>query len=100
VITNTRFTSDALQYGLCAGLNLLSWDYPLENGLKDRIDRLGLYPVTVSTLMTNREKEFLLSRDVVLCRQLINDSFYLDHLGVSDVRKKKILDEIGSLCTN
>lgn len=100
VITNTRFTSDALQYGLCAGLNLMSWDYPQGNALKDRIDRLGLYPVTVSTLMTNREKEFLLSRDVVLCRQLINDSFYLDHLGVSDVRKKKILDEIGSLCAN
>ena len=100
VITNTRFTTDALQYGLCAGLKLVSWDYPQGNGLKDRIDRLGLYPVTVSTLMTNREKEFLLSRDIVLCRQLINDSFYLDHLGVSDIRKKKILEEIGSLCAN
>lgn len=98
VITNTRFTSDALKYGACAGLHLLSWDFPEGDSLKDRIDRLGLYPVTVSTLLTNREKEFLLSRDVVLCRQLINDAFYLDHLGVSDVRKDKILKEIASLC--
>lgn len=98
VVTNTRFTKDATEYGNCAGLYLLSWDYPVENSLKDIIDRLGLYPITVSTLLTNREKQFLLNRDVVLCRELIKDSFYLDHLGVSDTRKKRILAEIQQLC--
>ena len=98
VVTNTRFTADALTYGKCVGLHLLSWDYPKENGLKDRIDRLGLYPITVSTLLTNREKQFLLSRDIVLCRQLANDVFYLDHLGISENRKSKILSEISMLC--
>lgn len=98
VVTNTRFTKDAIQYGNCCRLYLLSWDHPLNNGLKDRIDRLGLYPVTVSTLLSQREKQFLLSRSVVLCRDLINDKFYLDHLGVSETRKKKILDEISHLC--
>ena len=98
VVTNTRFTEDAMLYGNCVGLYLLSWDYPKNNGLKDRIDRLGLYPITVSTLLTNREKQFLLSRDIVLCRELIGDVFYLDHLGVSDTRKEKILNEIKQLC--
>ncbi|WP_299011292.1 restriction endonuclease [uncultured Tenacibaculum sp.] len=98
VVTNTRFTKDATEYGNCAGLYLLSWDYPVGNSLKDIIDRLGLYPITVSTLLTNREKQFLLNRDVVLCRELIKDSFYLDHLGVSDTRKKRILAEIQQLC--
>ncbi|MBZ9778433.1 restriction endonuclease [Psychroflexus sp. CAK8W] len=100
VVTNTRFTLDAITYGNCVGLYLLSWDYPKENALKDRIDRLGLYPITVSTLLSSREKQFLLSRDIVLCRQLLNDSFYLDHLGISEVRKTKILNEISSLCKN
>jgi Holliday junction resolvase-like predicted endonuclease len=98
VVTNTRFTEDALKYGNCCGLYLVSWDYPKNDGLKDRIDRLGLYPITVSTLLTNREKQFLLSRDIVLCRELIHDKFYLDHLGVSDIRKEKILNEISLLC--
>jgi hypothetical protein len=100
VVTNTRFTSDAVEYGSCAGLKLLSWDYPKDNGLKDRIDRLGLYPITVSTLLTTREKNFLLGRDIVLCKQLLNDRFYLDHLGVSDTRKTKILNEIALLCND
>lgn len=97
VVTNTRFTTDAITYGKCVGLYLLSWDYPKDNALKERIDRLGLYPITVSTLLTNREKQFLLSRDIVLCRQLANDVFYLDHLGISEKRKTKILTEISLL---
>ena len=98
VVTNTRFTEDALKFGKCCGLYLLSWDYPAGNGLKDRLDRLGLYPITVSILLTKREKQFLLNRDIVLCRDLIDDHFYLDHLGVSDKRKEKILNEIKMLC--
>lgn len=98
VVTNTRFTEDAIAYGKCANLYLLSWDLPKDNGIKDRIDRMGLYPVTVSTLLSAREKQFLLSRDVVLCIQLINDAFYLDHLGISETRKERILDEIKLLC--
>ncbi|WP_299336449.1 ATP cone domain-containing protein [uncultured Psychroserpens sp.] len=99
LVTNTRFTKDALQYGNCCGLYLLSWDYPKNDSLKERIDRLGLYPITVSTLLTNREKQFLLSRDIVLCRDLLHDNFYLDHLGVSETRKEKILFEISQLCS-
>ncbi|MCJ7465605.1 MAG: ATP cone domain-containing protein [Maribacter sp.] len=98
VVTNTRFTEDAIIYGNCVGLNLLSWDFPKDNGLKDRIDRLGLYPITVSHLLTFREKAFLLARDIVLCRQLVKDKFFLDHLGIAEIRKNKILDEVGQLC--
>ncbi|MGB5645690.1 restriction endonuclease [Muriicola sp.] len=98
VVTNTRFTQEATTYGKCSGLYLLSWDYPHDDGLRNRIDRLALYPITVSTLLTQREKQFLLSRDVVLCRQLHRDTFYLDHLGVSETRKTRILKEIGQLC--
>lgn len=98
VVTNTRFTEDALAYGKCSGLYLLSWDYPKGNALKDQIDSTGLYPITVSTLLSSREKQFLLSRDVVLCLELINDHFFLDHLGISDSRKAKILKEMETLC--
>lgn len=98
VVTNTRFTSEAQEYGKCAGLYLLSWDTPKNESLKKRIDSSGLYPITVSSLLTSREKQFLLSRDIVLCRELINDDFYLDHLGVSEKRKKRILNEMELLC--
>ena len=99
VVTNTRFTEDAMAYGKCVDLYLVSWDYPTGESLKDRIDQAGLYPITVSTLLTAKEKQFLLSRNIVLCRELINDNFFLDHLGVSEIRKTRILKEMQSLCT-
>jgi len=94
VVTNTRFTSDALQYGVCSGMYLLSWDYPKNDSLKDRIDRLGLYPITVSTILTDAEKEALLKKNIVLCRQLLEESHQLDLLEISNERKTKIIDEL------
>jgi len=98
VVTNTLFTTDATTYAKCAGLHLLSWNAPDGNSLRERIDRLGLYPITVSTLLTRREKEFLLSKDVVLLRELKDAIFLLDHLGISERRKDRILKEIQMLC--
>lgn len=98
VVTNTRFTEDAITYGNCVGLYLLSWDYPKDKSLKNQIDHAGLYPITVSTLLTSREKQFLLSRNIVLCVELIHDNFFLDHLGVSETRKARILNEMQTLC--
>jgi len=70
LVTNTRFTPDALQYGQCAGLHLMSWDFPAGRGLKDIIDRTGLYPVTCLTTLSRHEKQSLLSKGIVLCRSL------------------------------
>jgi hypothetical protein len=97
VVTNTRFTVDAINYGKCSGLYLLSWDYPEGNSIREHIDRIGLYPITSSTLLTAKEKQFLLSRDIVLCKQLDKDHFYLDHLGIAENRQQKILKEIKQL---
>lgn len=98
VVTNTRFTLDARKYGDCMGMYLLSWDYPEGNSLRERIDRLGLYPITVSALLTSREKNFLLDKGVVLCRTLLKEAFFLDHAGVSSKRQERILKEMKTLC--
>ncbi len=98
VVTNTRFTRDALAYGKCAGLYLLSWNLPKGDSLKERIDRYRLYPVTVSVLLSREEKDFLLSREIVLCRQLIEAPYLLDHLGMSESRKRRVLEESRLLC--
>ena len=34
VVTNTRFSDDAAQYGMCMNLNLVGWDYPRGNSLR------------------------------------------------------------------
>ena len=59
VVTNTRFTNDALEYGKCAGLYLLSWDYPHGDGLKERIDRLRLYHHGIHIIVGKGKRFFI-----------------------------------------
>ncbi|MAL61069.1 MAG: ATPase [Flavobacteriaceae bacterium] len=100
VYTNTRFTTDAIQYGKCVGLLLTSWDYPLGNGLKDRIDQSGLHPLTALTTLTKVEKTKLLEKGIVLCKELHETSNLLNQIGIDKTRHKKILEDSEALCKN
>lgn len=96
--TNTRFTTDAIQYGTCVGLMLVSWDYPRQNGLKDRIDKAGLHPLTALTTLTKAEKTQLLDKGIVLCKELHENPTFLEQIGISKSRHKKILEDSRELC--
>ena len=98
VFTNTRFTDDALQYGQCAKMRLVSWSTPGEYGLRDWVDRTGLHPVTCLTSLTRREKDALLEKQVVLVRELLKAPVALTNIGVKQYRIKKVLEEAGQLC--
>ncbi len=58
VVCNTRFSEDAEKYGKCAGLLVISWDYPAELSLKNMIDKSGLYPVTSLISLTKKDKQY------------------------------------------
>ncbi|WP_456422860.1 ATP cone domain-containing protein [Lutibacter sp.] len=98
IVTNTRFTEDAINYAKCAGLILLSWDYPKNNGIKDNIDKYGLYPVTILTSLTKREKKLLIENDIILTKELLETSIILKKIGFSDVKAQKTLSEVQDLC--
>lgn len=100
IVTNNRFTSDAMAFGNCSGLNLLSWDYPSHNNIGTKIDKDQLYPVTCLTTLTMAEKDKLLVLDVILAHELINNSDILEHVGLSPNRIKNVLKEVSVLCKN
>lgn len=98
IFTNTRFTSDAIQYGTCMNLRMVSWDYPEDDCLKNMIDRSGLHPVTCLTTLTKKEKQYLLDQDVVLCKTLCERQDILDTMRMTPSRKRKILEEAMAVC--
>lgn len=98
VVTNTRFTGDALRYGTCAGMVMLSWDHPARNSLKARIDRSGLYPLTCLGSLTKAEKLRLLENGVVLCQEIIQDPAVLEQAEVPRRRMQSVLHECAALC--
>ena len=98
ISTNNRFTSDAIAFAKCSGMNLLSWDYPKNNSLKTKNDIDCLYPVTCLTTLSLAEKDKLLVLDVILAKELINNSDALERIGLSANRIKNVLKEVRELC--
>ncbi|WP_264565416.1 ATP cone domain-containing protein [Flavobacterium sp. N3904] len=98
IVTNNRFTSDAVDFGKCSGLNLLSWNYPENNNLKTKIDNTQLYPITCLTTLTLSEKDKLLILDIILVREIINNRVALEKIGLSPNRIKNVIKEASELC--
>lgn len=98
IVTNNRFTTDAVAFAKCSGLNLLSWDYPENNNLKTKNDNEYLYPVTCLTTLSGAEKDKLLILDVILVKEIINNSACLEKIGLSSNRIKNVLKESSELC--
>ncbi len=97
VVTNTRFTADAMDYGRCSGLNLMSWDYPRQDSLKALTERFNAFPVTALTQLTKAHKQFLLKKGIVLCSELKEQLGSLASLEIPAATQKKIRMEIEDL---
>ncbi|HLP64026.1 restriction endonuclease [Flavobacterium sp.] len=98
IVTNSRFTLDAITFAHCSGLNLLSWDYPKNNNLRTKIDQKGLYPTTCLTTLTRSEKDRLLTLNCLLVVDLIKNPEFLEQIGLSSIRMKNVIKEATSLC--
>ena len=98
IVTNNRFTKDAEIFANCSGINLLSWDYPKDNNIKSKIDKRALYPITCLTTLSMVEKEKLLILDQILVKDLINDSYSLNKIGLSENRVRNVLKEASQIC--
>ncbi|MEO6598055.1 MAG: ATP cone domain-containing protein [Planctomycetota bacterium] len=98
LITNGRFTSDALAYGEGTGLHMLSWDHPKGDSLRERIDRAGLHPITVLTSLHRHEQGVLLRKGVVLCAGLRAQPSVVDELRLGRARAERLWREVDGVC--
>ncbi|UGS21572.1 restriction endonuclease [Flavobacterium cyclinae] len=97
IVTNNRFTSDAIQFGECSGMNMLSWDYPQKNGIKELVDTYKVYPITCLTTLTKAEKEKLLILECITVEDLILHPNNLKNIELSRNRIKNVLKEANQL---
>ncbi len=98
VVTNTRFSEDSIQYGTCSGLSLLAWDYPRNRGLKEIVEELRLYPVTILHSLTKIQKQELMDKNILTCLQLKENIHLLDSFALSERKQKSFKDELKHVC--
>lgn len=98
LVTNTKFTDNAIRYANCSGIRLLGWDYPLKGNLDDMIKETKLYPVTVLTTLTGAEKNRLLAAQMPLC-STVKDPEMLRRAGIPEKKINSVIAESTRLCS-
>jgi len=68
--TNTKVTSEAIQYANCVGMRILSWNYPSDFCLRLLVERANLHPITARDDLSSSRKSELLRQGIVFLKDL------------------------------
>ena len=71
IMTNSRFSTQSIQYGHCKNMVMLSWDHPRERPLPRWIDEIGLYPVTILKSVDATKLNAFSEANIMLLRDLV-----------------------------
>ncbi len=97
LVTNTKFTSEAIAYAECSGVELLGWGYPMDNNLFTHMSRAKVYPITALTGLVRAEKRLLIEQGVIAVDEVVRDRRTLDVLHLTSERVGEILAEAEGL---
>jgi hypothetical protein len=70
LVTNTKCTSDSIKYANCVDLKILAWQYPKVENLQYFIETKKLYPISMLTTITEKQKEMLFDSNIILIKEL------------------------------
>jgi hypothetical protein len=94
LITNTKFSSTAIHYGVCQNLVMIGWNYPENGNLQEMIEEGKLHPVTCLESLTQSEKGALLREGLVLASHILDKPGELARILGDHVDTEKVLEEI------
>lgn len=97
LVTNTKFTSTAIEYGMCKGLTMIGWNFPGKGNLQDMIEDGDLAPITSLTSISKSELKMLLESNLVLSKQIRGNVTALVQAGLSPSRAEAIVAEVESM---
>lgn len=98
VITNSRFTTDAIKFGKCAKIKLTSWDYPDQGSLREMVDSTQLHPITVMDSLSKSQKRELLEAGIVTCRDFIVEDKVAKNI-LNDNQYREVFSEATKICS-
>ncbi|PWM10430.1 MAG: ATPase [Flavobacteriales bacterium] len=94
IATNTRFTDDAIAFAEAYHLNILSWDYPKGESIRDWIQMYGVYPITCLSCISKSEKQMLISKGMVSCGTIYKNPHLLDKTPLPSSKKIMLKKEL------
>ena len=100
LVTNTRCTSDAIQYAECAGLRIISWRYPDKGSLERLIEDKRLYPVTTLHSVRKAMLDQLFRADIILAQDIADMDIeaFVKRSGLDERTARTLKKEADAVC--
>lgn len=95
IITNTKLTKTAIQYGKCKNIKMTGWSYPNAESLEKLIIQKKLYPVTVLPSIAGGNIALFAREGLMLVSDLIHftPAELANKLGIHQQQTEKIIGE-------
>ncbi len=98
LVTNTKLTQNAIQYGQCQGMKLTAWRYPQKGSLEQLIEQNNLHPLTCLSFLDSHDRQLLYQNDLVLCQDLAKlNQKQLQDIGLNSLKTKQIIQALTGL---
>ncbi|MEK7461732.1 MAG: restriction endonuclease [Patescibacteria group bacterium] len=97
LVTNTKFSSTAIHYGICQNLTMIGWNYPEKGSLQDMIESEALHPITCLISLSTNDKKALLENRTVLCSDIKKNPKLLNEFLGKNFNTEPVMNEINEL---
>jgi len=71
LVTDAKFTLDAIRFSQCQDIEFLGWRYPKNKGLEYYIESQNLYPITILPSLKNYLAEIFVAKKIMLVKDLL-----------------------------
>lgn len=95
--SNTAFSKDAIAYAEGTGLRLLGINAPKEKSFLSLIEEHKLYPITSLSRLKKIHRQSLLSKNIVLCKELLQKRTLLEQIGIEADQVDLLFQDIKAL---
>lgn len=92
LISNTKFSKDAVTFAEGVGIILISLNHPKKDTFIDHIRRYKVYPVTILKSLRRGEQRRLLEKGIVTVKQLERE--HLEKLSLPEETVVKVMQEV------
>jgi hypothetical protein len=73
IVTNTRYSQEAIQYGKCREILQIGWSSPAGHGLQDLIEGTNLFPLSCLRGLKRDVRDKLVTSGIVILEQVLNE---------------------------
>jgi len=94
LISNSKFTEDAISYSHCANITLIGSNYPFKKNLYDLILEYKLFPITSLSKLKKRDVLKLFENNIFLCEQIKDNPIILDQFMFEEKYQLQIINEV------